>query len=410
MAMKDRLLHAWNAFRYDTNRTTDVGMGNSRPGHKLYSPRMSTGSIASTIFNQIAVDASMVDIFHVKIDEKTLNEELVKSGIQNCLSVEANIDQSNRDFIHDLVFSMFDEGVVAVCPVDTDASPDDTGSYKIETMRIGKIVQWYPSHVRVLLYNDRTGKEEELMYSKGNVAIVENPLYSVVNGQNSTLMRLISKMALLDLTDKMKTESSGKLDLLVQLPYAIKTEARKKEAEERLKALKEQLTDNKYGVAYVDAAEKFTQLNRSLGADDLATQVAELTKQLYNQLGLTETIFNGTASEAEMRTYYSRTIDPILTRITAEFKRKFLTKTARSQGHTFTFRRDVFKLVPVDQVADIGDKMVRNQILSPNELRKIIGYAASDDPKADELRNPNIADKNQNVSGSLTSPDNRQNE
>lgn len=413
MAIKDRIQHAWNAFRgADQRETMNIGFGSSTssPSHKIVKSRFSPTSIASTVFNQIAVDASMVDLFHVKINPKNQNETKMESGIQNILTVEANIDQSNREFMHDLVFSMFDEGVIAVVPVETTINPSSSGSYEINTMRVGRITQWYPQHVRVNLYNEATGNSEEILVPKATTAIIENPLYEILSGPNSTLKRLVSKMALLDFNDQVKVDQAGKLDLIIQLPYAIKTEARKIEANNRLEAFKEQLTNNKYGIAYTDATEKFTQLNRSLGPDDLATQVADLTKQLYNQLGMSESVFNGTASEAEMRTYYNRTIDPILARIIAEFKRKFLTKTARTQGQTFTYRRDVFKLVPVEQLADIADKFSRNEILSSNEIRAIIGFGPSDNPRADELHNPNIADKNQTNSGSLTPPENIQNE
>ena len=411
MGIRDRLTHAWNAFKGTGSRDYnpwDIGAGSSVPQHRTITPRINASSYAATLFNRIAVDAAQVDIRHVKISQDNQNEYKMDSKIQYVLNTEANIDQSNREFLHDIVYSMFSEGVVAVVPVDTTVNPK-TGSYDIVTMRTGRITQWFPQHVRVELYNDRTGLKEEVTLDKRQVAIIENPLYAIINGNNSTLKRLTSKLALLDQQDEL--EASGKLDLIIQLPYIVKGKVRRDEADERIKSIKEQLINNKYGIAYVDAAEKITQLNRSV-TSNLLDEVKYLTTELYNQLGLTENVFNGTASEGEMRNYYSRSIDPILSRITSEFKRKFLTKTAITQGQTFVSHRDPFTLVPIDQVAEIADKFKRNEILTSNEIRPILGFGPSSDPKADDITNPNIANINQRryyEPGSVTSPDYNQN-
>lgn len=409
MGIRDRLTHAWNAFKGSGIYSAwDVGAGSSQPIHRVITPRINASSYAATLFNRIAVDAAQVDIRHVKISQDNQNEYKMDSKMQYILNTEANIDQSNREFIHDIVYSMFSEGVVAVVPVDTTVNPK-TGSYDIVTMRTGRITQWYPQHVRVELYNERTGLKEEVTLEKRNVAILENPLYAIINGNNSTLKRLTSKLALLDMQDEL--EASGKLDLIIQLPFVVKGETKQKAADERIKSIQKQLTENKFGIAYTDAAEKITQLNRAV-TSNLLDEVKYLTTELYNQLGLTENVFNGTASEGEMRNYYSRSIDPILSRITAEFKRKFLTKTAITQGQTFVSHRDPFTLVPIDQVAEIADKFKRNEILTSNEIRPILGFGPSSDPKADDITNPNIANINQRGyvrAGSVTSPDYSQN-
>lgn len=420
MGLRDRLSHAWNALRdkettegYAYPEASSLDIGTTTPGFNVFRRRFSRSEFANTIFNRIALDSSMIDIQHVRIDKSNENQTMIDSGLQNCLSVEANIDQSGREFIHDIVYSMFDEGVVAVVPVDTTFSPIKTGSYDIKTMRVGRITQWYPKHVRVELYNEDTGNKQEIKVPKKMIAIIENPLYAITNSQNSTLQRLLRKLSLLDAADEIA--SSGKLNMVVQLPYAVKTEKMKKQAEARIENLEAQLNSNKYGVAYIDATEKLTQLNREISSN-LFDEVKYLTAEFYNQMGLTEHVFNGTASEAEMRNYYSRAIDPIIDRIVTEFKRKFLTNTARAQGQTLVSYRDPFKLVPVDQVAEIADKFSRNAILTANEVRKIVGFRPSNDPAADLLRNPNIADVNQNLSlagalppipttGSLTSPE-----
>lgn len=410
MGIRDRITHAWNAFRnvdslgYDTN-PFDVGPGSSSPAYRTTIANFNASDYASTLFNRIAIDAAQVDLQHVRIVKDSQNEFKVDSKIQYVLNTEANIDQSNRDFIHDVVYSMFSEGAVAVVPIDTTTNPKN-GSYDIVTMRTGRITQWFPQHVRVDLYNEKVGRKQEITLPKSQVAIIENPLYAITNGKNSTLKRLTSKLALLDQQGEM--EAYGKLDLILQLPYVVKSKLKQDLAQERINNLQEQLRKNKYGIGYVDGAEKITQLNRAV-TSNLLDEVNQLKKELYNQLGLTENVFNGTASEAEMRNYYARSIDPILTRVTAEFKRKFLTKTAITQGHTFVFHRDPFKLVPIDQVAEIADKFKRNEILSSNEIRPILGFGPSSEPKADLISNPNIADKNQDSYGSYTSPDNRQN-
>lgn len=406
MSIKDRLYHAWNALNGNAVDSFQVTYGGSSRSQIHTTGFLSSKSYAGMIFNRIAIDVAMVDINHVIVDPETLNETPQTSGIQECLQVQANIDQSNRDFMRDIVFSMFDEGSIAVVPVETTLNPKVTGGYDIKSMRVGKITQWFPKHVRVKLYDERDAKQKEVDLPKDMVAIIENPMYAITNGDNSTLRRLISKMKLLDMQDQL--EASGKLDMIIQLPYVIKTPLKRREAEKRLSDLEAQLMKSKYGVAYTDGAEKITQINRPI-TNNLQQQVDSLKLELYNQLGLTETIFNGKASEAEMRLYYSRTIDPIITTILAEFKRKFLTKTARTQGHTFTFRRDMFKLVPAEQMATLADTLTRNAILSPNEVRNILGYGPNAQPESDQLINRNVSNKNQATTGSVTSPDNGQN-
>lgn len=387
----ERLQHGWNAFlsREPTEEYKSVyeGYGFSyRPDR----PRLTRGherSIVTAVYNRIAIDVAQVSIRHVRLDENERIKETVTSGLNYCLTTEANIDQTGRSFIQDIVMSMLDEGCVAVVPVDTNINPRNTDSYDIRTMRVGKIVEWKPQHVKVNLYNDRTGRHEEVTLPKKMVAIIENPLYAVMNEPNSTLQRLIRKLNLLDSIDEQS--GSGKLDLLIQLPYAVKTEARRKQADERRKAIIDQFASSKYGVAYIDSTEHVTQLNRSL-ENNLLNQVEYLTSMLYNQLGMTKEIFDGTADEAKMLNYNNRTIEPIVTEITDEFSRKFLTKTARTQSQAVSFFREPFKLVPVNQLADIADKFTRNEILSSNEVRAIIGYKPSDQPGADELRNKNL--------------------
>lgn len=395
MGVKQRVTSAWNVLRGKDHYTMDIGTGSSYPSHKV-TPRFSESSYANSIFNRIAVDCSMVEILHVKMDDKTKNETRIRDGVHKCLTVEANLDQSATEFLHDIVYSMFDEGVVAVVPIDTTKDPNNTEAFDIHSMRVGKITQWFPQHVKVRVYNELTGVEEEVYLEKKYVAIIENPLYSVINDKNSTLKRLISKLALLDLNDELYNGS--KMDLIIQLPYTVKTRLKKEEANDRINQLEQQLNHSKYGIGYTDGSEKVTQLNRPV-TNNLLPQVESLKEELYNQLGLTQNVFNGTATEAQMRTYYNRTIDPILTRIVKEFQRKFLSKTARTQGQTFTFRRDPFKLVPVEQLASIADTFSRNALLTPNEIRPIIGFGPSQDPEADKLSNRNIADKNQKPGG-----------
>lgn len=387
----ERLQHGWNAFlsREPTEEYKSVyeGYGFSyRPDRpKLH--RGNERSIVTAVYNRIAVDVAQVSIRHVRLDENERIKETITSGLNYCLTTEANIDQTGRSFIQDIVMSMLDEGVVAVVPVDTNVNPNNTDSYDIRTMRVGKIVEWKPQHVKVNLYNERTGRHEEIILPKRMVAIIENPLYAVMNEPNSTLQRLIRKLNLLDSIDEQS--GSGKLDLIIQLPYAIKTEARRKQADERRKAIIDQFASSKYGIAYIDSTEHITQLNRSL-ENNLLNQIEYLTSMLYNQLGMTKEIFDGTADEAKMLNYNNRTIEPIVTEITDEFSRKFLTKTARTQSQSVSFFREPFKLVPVNQLADIADKFTRNEILSSNEVRAIIGYKPSDQPGADELRNKNL--------------------
>lgn len=390
MTITDRIKHAWNAFTNDKPTSYNNGPSSSRPVHK-YNTFVNRASYVSSIYNRIAMDVSMTGFKHVKIDPSNGDIEDLSSGLNNCLTVEANIDQTHIQFIHDLVYSMFDEGVVAVVPVETSLNPEMTGSYDINTLRVGKIVSWFPKHVEIDLYNDEAGRNQRITMEKKNVAIIENPLYAVINDENSTLKRLMRKLNELDIMD---AENAGRLDLLISVPYGIKTNAQKQMAETRIKDIESQLMLGRNGIAYIDGTEKVTQLNRPSN-DQLPEQINNLTQQFYNQLGLTETIFNGTASETQLRTYYTRTIDPIVEHILAEFNRKFLTKTARTQGHTVIHYRDMFKTVPAEIIANLGDALRRNSIASSNEIRKWVGLKPSNDPRADELFNPNIADKNQ---------------
>lgn len=386
-----RLKHVWNVFRSrdPTAEFMDVGASYyNRPDR----PRFTRGnerSITTSVLNRIALDASAIDILHVRLDKNGRFLEEINSGLNSCLTLSANTDQTGRAFKQDVVMSMLDEGCVAIVPTDTTMNPKVTDSYDVETMRVGKIIQWRPQHVQVRLYNEQTGKKEELWLPKKMVAIVENPLYAVMNEPNSTMQRLIHKLGLLDITDEQT--ASGKLDLIIQLPYVIKTDARRQQAENRRKDIEMQLAGSKYGIAYTDGTEKITQLNRSLD-NNLMKQVEYLTNQLYSQLGITQTILDGTADEKTMLNYYSRTIEPIVSAIADEMKRKFLTKTARTQNQSIEFFRNPFKLVPVNDIAEIADKFTRNEIMTSNEIRQIVGMKPSDDPKADELRNSNIAE------------------
>ena len=383
-----RLKHAWNAFfNKDPTYYHDIGSGYSyRPDR----PRLTRGNektIVNSVYNRIALDVAAVDIMHVRLDENGRYLESIDSGLNNCLTLEANIDQTGRDFIHDVVMSMLDEGCVAVVPIDTNIKPNAGGAFDILTMRTGKILEWYPQHVRVRVYNERTGQKEDIVVPKRTVAIIHNPLYAVINEPNSTMQRLIRKLNLLDAVDEQS--SSGKLDLIIQLPYVIKTEARRKQAENRRKDLEQQLEGSKYGIAYTDGTERITQLNRPV-ENTLMSQVEYLTSMLYSQLGITQAIMDGTADEKTMLNYYNRTIEPFLSAIVDGMKRTFLTKTARSQRQSVKFFRDPFKLVPVSQISEIADKFTRNEIMSSNEIRQIIGMKPSSDPKADELRNKNL--------------------
>ena len=396
MGFMDRIQRGWNAFRNrdPTIDFRDTGMAYYyRPDR----PRFSRGnerSITTSVLNRIALDVSSIDIFHVRLDENGRFLSTVDSGLNNCLTLSANADQTGRAFKQDAVMSMLDEGCVALVPVDTSTDPNKTDSYEIETMRVGKIIQWRPQHVQIRLYNEQTGKKDEIWLPKRSVAIVENPLYAVMNEPNSTMQRLIRKLALLDVTDEQT--ASGKLDLIIQLPYVIKTEARRQQAETRRKDIEMQLAGSKYGIAYTDGTEKITQLNRSV-ENNLMKQVEYLTNQLYSQLGITQAILDGTADDKTMLNYYNRTIEPIVTAIVDEMKRKFLTKTARTQHQSIQFFRDPFRLVPVNDIAEIADKFTRNEIMTSNEIRQIVGIKPSDDPKADELRNSNISQSKEDI-------------
>ena len=389
MSFGSRLKHAWNAFT-GTDYTTyqDVGPGYSSRPDRIRLTRGNERSIITSVYNRIALDVAALNVQHIRLDENGRFLFVIQDGLNTCLTVEANIDQTARAFIQDIVVSMLDEGCVAIVPVDTTYDPSVTGSYDIQTMRVGKILDWYPQHVRVRLYNERTGTKENILVPKSTVAIVENPLYAVVNEPNSTMQRLIRKLNLLDVIDEQS--GSGKLDLIIQLPYVIRTETRRQQAENRRKDIEAQLSGTKYGIAYADGTERITQLNRSVN-NNLMSQIEYLTSMLYSQLGITQSILDGTADEKTMLNYNNRTIEPIISAIVDEMKRKFLTKTARSQSQSISFFRDPFKLVPVNDIAEIADKFTRNEIMTSNEIRQVIGMKPSDDPRADELRNKNLS-------------------
>ena len=403
MTFGDRLRHAWNAF---TNKDPTYGFRGYGPSHTYRPdrPRFSRGnerSIVNAVYNRVAMDVSAIDINHVRLDKDGRYLETIHSGLNECLTLEANIDQTGRALIQDAVMSMFDEGVIAIVPVDTTQNPIFTGSYDINSMRVAKILEWFPDRVRLQVYNDRKGEKEEIILPKKTVAIIENPLYSIINEPSSTMQRLIRKLNLLDAIDEQS--GSGKLDLIIQLPYVIKTKARREQAEERRKQIEDQLAGSKFGIAYTDGTERITQLNRPV-ENNLLKQIEYLTTMLYSQLGITQTILDGTADEQTMLNYNSRTIEPIISAITTEMKRKFLTKTARSQGQSIKFFRDPFKLVPISQLAEIADKLTRNEIASKNEIRQIIGWKPSNDPKADQLVNSNISQPNGAVEQSQQPP------
>lgn len=389
MSFGSRLKHAWNAFNGNAHMDyRNLGMSYSyRPDR----PRLSRGnerSIVTSVYNRIALDVAALKIQHIRLDENERFVSVIQDGLNNCLTIEANIDQTARAFIQDVVISMFDEGSVAIVPVDTTTNPNITGSYDIQSMRVGQILDWYPMYVRVRVYNELTGKKEDIVVPKSTVAIIENPLYAVINEPNSTMQRLIRKLNLLDVIDEQS--GSGKLDLIIQLPYVIKTEARRQQAENRRKDIEGQLSGSKYGIAYTDGTERITQLNRSVN-NNLMSQIEYLTSMLYSQLGITQSILDGTADEKTMLNYNNRTIEPIISAIVDEMKRKFLTKTARSQLQSISFFRDPFKLVPVNDIAEIADKFTRNEIMTSNEIRQVVGMKPSDDPRADELRNKNLS-------------------
>lgn len=394
LSVGSRFKNAWNAFRNrePTKVFQDIGYGYSYRPDRFHLTRGNERSIVTSVYNRIALDVAAIDIRHVKLDAEGRFCDVVQSGLNNCLSTEANLDQTGRAFIQDAVMSMMDEGCIAIVPVDTDDDPDDTTGYQILSMRVGRIRDWYPKHIRVELYNEETGRKQDIVVPKSTVAIVENPLYAVINEPNSTMQRLIRKLNLLDAVDEQS--SSGKLDLIIQLPYVIKTEARRKQAEKRRKDIEQQLAGSKYGIAYTDGTERITQLNRSL-ENNLMKQIEYLTSMLYSQLGITQSILDGTADDKTMLNYYNRTIEPIIAAIVDEMKRKFLSKTARSKNKSIKFFRDPFKLVPVADLAEISDKFTRNEIATSNEIRQVIGWKPSDDPKADELRNSNLSQPNE---------------
>ena len=385
-----RVKNAWNAFRNRDPTMESRYLGPSytyRPDR----PRFTRGNertIVNSVFNRIALDVAAINIRHVRLDENGRYTEDINSGLNNCLTLEANIDQTARAFIQDVVMSMMDEGVVAIAPIDTTINPEETSSYDVLTMRTAKILAWYPAHVKIRAYNDRTGEKEDKIVPKSIVGIIENPLFSVVNEPNSTLQRLIRKLGILDVIDEQS--GSGKMDLIIQLPYVVRGELRKQQADERRKNIEEQLTGSKYGIAYIDGTEHITQLNRPV-ENNLMKQIEYLTSMLYSQLGITQSILDGTADAATMLNYYNRSIEPIISAIRDEIMRKFLTKTARSQRQSVEYFRDPFKLVPVNDIAEIADKFTRNEIMTSNEIRQIIGMKPSKDPKADQLVNSNIS-------------------
>ena len=384
-----RIKNAWNAF-LNKDPTIDFRNEGMTYTYRPDRPRFTRGnerSIATSVYNRIALDVAAVDFKHCRLDTENRYLDDIESGLNNCLTLESNIDQNARAFIQDVVMSMLDEGAVAIVPIDASADPLKTDSYDIGSWRTAKIIEWKPRYVKVRVYNDRTGNKEDILYPKRCVAIIENPLYSIINEPNSTMQRLKRKLALLDVTDEQT--ASGKLDLIIQLPYVVKSPGRKQQAEERRQAIIDQLAGSQYGIAYTDGTEKITQLNRSL-ENNLLKQVEYLTTQVFAQLGMTQSILDGTADEKTMLNYYNRTIEPIVDAIVLELKRKFLTKTARTQGQTIMAFRDPFKLVPINNIADIADKFTRNEILSSNELRQIIGRRPSSDKRADMLLNSNL--------------------
>lgn len=391
MALMDGLKHAWNIFKNKDPTQVNWNIGPSygyRPDRMRYT-RGNERSIVTAVYNRIAMDVAAVNLKHIRLDENDRYKETIDSGLNNCLSVEANLDQTGRAFIQDLVASMLDEGCVAAVPTDADDEPEDSGNFKVYTLRTGKILEWYPRYVKVEVYNEQEGQRQQIIIPKSTVPLIENPMYSVMNEPNSIYQRLVRKLTLLDVVDEQT--SSGKLDLIVQLPYIIKTEARREHAEKRRKDIEKQLSEGKYGIAYTDGTERITQLNRPV-ENNLMKQIEYLTSMFFSQLGITQSILDGTADEKTMLNYYNRTIEPILSAIADEMKRKFLTPTARSQKQTIAYFRDPFKLVPVNDIAEIADKFTRNEIMTSNEIRQVIGMKPSSDPNADVLRNKNLSD------------------
>ncbi len=398
ISFRDRLKHAWNAFQngereFERTAYTYESGYSYRPDRRQPLIR-NERSIVNAIYNRISMDVASLTYNHARLDENGKYLETIHDGINECLSCSANLDQTSRSFIQDIVLSMFDEGSVAVVPVDTTFNPKKTGSYDILSMRVGKIVEWYPSRVKVNLYDENSGTKKDIILPKATVAIIENPMYAIINEPNSVLKRLIRKLNLLDAIDEQS--SSGKLDLIIQLPYVTHSELKRNQAEQRRKAIEDQLVNSKYGIAYADATEKIVQLNRPV-ENNLMKTIEYLTSMLYSQLGITQEIMDGTADEKTMTNYYSRTVEPIASAIVDEMKRKFLTKTARTQMQSIVFFRDPFKLVPVTSLAELADKFTRNAIMSPNEIRQVINMRKSDDPKSDELRNRNISESKAEV-------------
>lgn len=393
MGFIDRLQHGWNAFigRDPTRMYNPIGNGNYRRPDRVRMTRGNERSIVTSVYNRISLDVASIPIIHARLDDNNKYIETIDSYLNECLTLSANVDQTAKAFIQDTVLTMFDEGVVAIVPVDTTLNPTLSGSYDIQTLRAGKIKEWFPSEVRVDLYNEKTATHEEIILPKSMVAIVQNPFYAVMNEPNSTLQRLIRKLNLLDAIDEQN--GAGKLDLIIQLPYVIKTEARRQQAENRRKDIEMQLAGSKYGIAYTDGTEHITQLNRSVD-NQLMSQIEYLTNMLYSQLGLTTKVFDGTADEREMLNYYNRTIEPILSAICDEMKRKFLTKTARTKKQTIRYYQEPFKLVATNELAELVDKFTRNEVMTSNEFRQIIGLKPSNDPRADELRNKNLSEPN----------------
>ena len=404
MGFLDRLQHGWNAFVKNRDPTPSYAYYGDSYFYRPDRPRFTRGNertITTSVYNRIALDVASIDVKHCRIDDNGRFKSEITSGLNTCLNLEANLDQTGRAFRQDVVMSMLDEGCIAIVPIETTLDPKISESYDISSMRVGKILEWYPAHVKVRVYNEKTGKKEDIVVPKKTVGIVENPLFAVINEPNSTMQRLVRKLALLDQIDEQS--GSGKLDLIIQLPYVIKTEARRNQAEDRRKDIERQLSGSKYGIAYTDGTERITQLNRPV-ENNLMKQIEYLTSMLYSQLGITQTILDGTADDKTMLNYYSRTVEPIISAIVDEMKRKFLSKTARTQGQTILFFRDPFKLVPVNDIAEIADKFARNEIMTSNEIRQVIGMMPSDDPKADQLVNSNIRQPDEKGKPVATSP------
>lgn len=404
MGFLDRLQHGWNAFVKNRDPTPSYAYYGDSYFYRPDRPRFTRGNertITTSVYNRIALDVASIDVKHCRIDDNGRFKSEITSGLNACLNLEANLDQTGRAFRQDVVMSMLDEGCIAIVPIETTLDPKVSESYDISSMRVGKILEWYPAHVKVRVYNEKIGKKEDIVVPKKTVGIVENPLFAVINEPNSTMQRLIRKLALLDQIDEQS--GSGKLDLIIQLPYVIKTEARRNQAEDRRKDIERQLSGSKYGIAYTDGTERITQLNRPV-ENNLMKQIEYLTSMLYSQLGITQTILDGTADDKTMLNYYSRTVEPIISAIVDEMKRKFLSKTARTQGQTILFFRDPFKLVPVNDIAEIADKFARNEIMTSNEIRQVIGMMPSDDPKADQLVNSNIRQPDEKGKPVATSP------